>query len=292
MSNYRRTQPSITRQSDENSSEDYWLKEFEQKLAVQPANQSVFEQITSIMNGKSKYPDVATAVSDMQERSGFSAFIKELNKTSDIEDATTKTAIHQPRWNMERGIEDGKEDLENHGFGSDILSSLMARLDMPIDHDAWMEYAQGYIQGSEMDPKHHAHELDRVKHHLKRHVKKATDQNNDCDNKKDFTPIVIKKYPSIKSTLENYIRDTRGNLPIPAIIDKLRSIHRSDISEAKDWDDDKLLRLVSRLNLEAKKSNPGSYENYSNLGRQDNTGDSEIDPSNRDAFHSLNPVKL
>lgn len=210
MSNYRRTQPSITRQSDENSSEDYWLKAFEQKLAVQPANQSVFEQITSIMNGKSKYPSVEVAVADMQERSGFSAFVKALNKTSDNEETTTKT---------------------------------------------------------------------------------AADQNDGCD-KKDFTPIVIKKVPSIKSTLENYIRDTKGNLPIPAIIDKIRSIHRSDVSEAKDWDDDKLLKMVSHLNLEAKRSNPGIYENYSNLGRQDNTGDSEIDPSNRDAFHSLNPVKL
>lgn len=211
MTNYRRTQPSITRQSEENSSEDYWLKEFEQKLAVQPANHSVFEQITSIMNGKSKYPSVEVAVADMQERSGFSAFVKELNKTSDTEEATTKT---------------------------------------------------------------------------------AADQNQVIEKKVDFTPIVIKKVPSIKSTLENYIRDSKGNLPIPAIIDKVRSIHRSDISDAKDWDDDKLLRMVSHLNLEAKRSNPGTYENYSNLGRQDNTGDSEIDPSNRDAFHSLNPVKL
>lgn len=292
MTKYRRQQPTITRQSDENSSEDYWLNEFEKKLAVQPANHSVFDQISNIMNSKSKYPSVEAAVDDMKERSGFSAFIKELNKTSDMaEETSTKTAAHQPRWSFESGIEDGKEDLENHGFGSDILSSLLARRDMPLDHDAWMEYAKGYIQGSEMAPKHHTHELDRVKHYLQKHVKKAQDQNQAIDKKIDLTPLVIKKCPTVKSTLENYIRDTRGNLPIPAIIDKIKSIHRSDVSDAKDWDDDKLMKLVSRLNLEAKKNNPGSYENYSNLGRRDMSGDSEMDPSNRDAFHALNPAK-
>lgn len=210
MTKYRRQQPTITRQSDENSSEDYWLNEFEKKLAVQPANHSLFDQISNIMNSKSKYPSVEAAVEDMKERSGFAAFVKELSKTSDTEEATTKT---------------------------------------------------------------------------------AEDHNQAIDKKIDLTPIVIKKCPTVKSTLENYIRDTRGNLPIPAIIDKIKSIHRSDVSDAKDWDDDKLMKLVSRLNLEAKKNNPGSYENYSNLGRRDMSGDSEMDPSNRDAFHALNPAK-
>jgi hypothetical protein len=298
MTNYRRSQPSITRQSDENSSEDYWLNEFEKKLAVQPADHSVFDQISSIMNSKSKYPNVEAAVNDMKERSGFSAFIKELNKTSDTEEENTKTAAPiEPRWYMEYGIQDGKEDLETHGFGSDILSSILARNDfgsndsVPPDYDAWMEYAKGYIQGSEMKPESQSHELDRIKHYLHKHIKKATDQNRAAD-KKDLTPLVIKKCPNVKSTLENYIRDTKGNLPISAIIDKIKSIHRSDVSEAKDWDDDKLLRLVSQMNLEAKKNNPGSYENYSNLGRRDMTGDSEIDPSNRDAFYALNPAKM
>ena len=49
--------------------------------------------------------------------------------------------------------------------------------------------------------------------------------------------------------------------------------------------------LVSKLNLSAKSTNPGSYENYSNLGSRDTGSDSEIDPSNTDAFYALNPVK-
>jgi len=211
MSKYLRTQPIVTRQANDNQ-EDYWLKEFEKKLAVQPVNQSVFEQINNIMNGKSRYPTVEAAIADMQERSGFTRFVQELDKTSDVEMNET--------------------------------------------------------------------------------TKMAADVQQDDDKETDSMPVVIKKCPSIKSTLENYVRDTRGNLPVPAIIDKIKSIHRSDVSDAQDWDEPRLLKEVSRLNLEAKKNNPGAYQNYSNLGRRDMIGESEIDPSNRDAFHSLNPVKL
>jgi|WetSurMetagenome_2_1015567.scaffolds.fasta_scaffold394729_2 hypothetical protein len=105
-------------------------------------------------------------------------------------------------------------------------------------------------------------------------------------------PTVIIKCPQIKNTLENYIKDTKGNLPIPAIIDKIKSIHHVDVSEAKDWDDEKLLHLVSKLNLNAKKDNPGVFQNYQNLGLREDVNNSEIDPSNVDAFHALNPVKF
>lgn len=130
-------------------------------------------------------------------------------------------------------------------------------------------------------------------------AKVAADQNADFDKvipveskQEDTTnPDVIKKNPNILKTLENYINSTRGNLPIPAIIDKLRSIHRSDVAEDKLWEDDKLIRLVSKLNLEAKKNNPASYENYSNLasGDRDNA-ESDVDPSNTDAFNALMPA--
>lgn len=131
--------------------------------------------------------------------------------------------------------------------------------------------------------------------------KVAADQNADFDKnipveqkqEDTNTPDAIRENPAILRTLENYIKSTRGNLPIPAIIDKLRSIHRSDIAEDKMWEDDKLIRLVSKLNLEAKKNNPASYEDYFNLavGDRDNA-DSDVDPSNTDAFNALMPAKL
>lgn len=120
----------------------------------------------------------------------------------------------------------------------------------------------------------------------------STDKNQAIDKKVDLTPIVIKKKPQILNTLQNYINDSKGNLAIPAIISKIQSIHSSDVSEARDWEDENLIRLISKLNLEAKRNNPANYENYNNLGKRDYTNDSDIDPSNLDAFHGLTPAKI
>lgn len=218
MAKYTRYQSVVSRQSDENADGEHWLNQFEkslQKGAVQPRNEeaSLFDQINSVMNGKSKHSSVAAAVEEMRERSGLTAYLQTSLKTS--------------------------EDISNEGA-----------------------------------------------------TKTASDQNKVIDKKVDMTPIVIKKCPQIKTTLDNYIRDSKGNLPIPAIIDKIRAIHHNDASDPKDWEDDKLLMLVSTLNLRAKKDNPATYENYSNLGARDNMDDSEIDPSNTDAFHALQPAKI
>jgi hypothetical protein len=211
MSKNQRYQPVVARNSDENISEDHWLKQFErnlQKGAVQPrAQQSLFEQINSIMNQSSKYSSVEDAVEDMKERSGLTAYLK-------------------------------KSETEN----------------------------------SEV-------------------IKKASDDNQTSE-KKSKLPLVIQKFPSILKTLQNCIRDSKGNLPIPAIIERVRSIHNNDVSDAKDWDQDDLMYLVSQLNLDAKKGNPSNYENHNNLGGRDSLSDSEVDPSNTDAFFALNPAKI
>jgi hypothetical protein len=218
MSKHPRHQTVISRNADENIGEDHWLKQFEknlQKGAVQPRQieDTLYYQINSIMNGKSKYPSVDAAVEDMMQRSGLNDYLHKV-KVSDQTAVQKKTAD---------------------------------------DNDAM---------------------------HKKVEVEKVI-------------PVVIKKCPDIQHTIENYIRDTKGNISVPAIISKIQGIHRNDVSDAQDWEDDDLIRFVSKLNLEAKKNNPAAFENFSNLGERDSqTSDSEIDPSNLDAFHSLNPVKF
>lgn len=123
--------------------------------------------------------------------------------------------------------------------------------------------------------------------------KTASLDDNDVIDKEvpaESLPIVIKKHPAIKDTLQNIISETRGNLSIPAIIDRLKSIHHSDISDGKDWEDDGLIIFVSKVNLEEKKNNP-FVDNFSNLGRRDDSASDEIDPSNTDVFHILMPAK-
>lgn len=205
-----RHQGVISRQSDETYSEDHWLKEFENKLqstAVQPRGQSLYDQISSIMNTKSKYPSVQAAVDDMMQRSGLTSYLENV-KTSD--------------------------------------------------------------------------------EHTPNHPKKTAQAQEDSK-----TPDVIKAKPSIRHTLENIIRETRGNIPVPAIISRLRALHGGDVNDEGAWEDEKLVRLVSSCNLQAKKDNPGSYDHFDDLGRGDRaTAETDIDPSNTDAFNALMPAKI
>src|SRR6185436_20788873 len=120
----------------------------------------------------------------------------------------------------------------------------------------------------------------------------ASDDNKVIDKKITMIPIVFSKCPKIQQTAANHIKTTRGNLPVPAIIEKIKSIHHNDVSDANDWEDDKLIKQISRMNLEEKSKNGITEQDYNNLGMADDSNDMEIDPSNTDAFHALNPVKL
>lgn len=216
MSKYTRQQSIISRHSDSHIDEDNWINKLEkslQKNAVQSreVDRSIFEQISSIMNSKSKYPSVQAAVDDMKNRSGLTAYLDKMNKLSNDE---------------------------------------------------------------------------------KNFNKKTAANNKVMEKKVNIRPIILTKFPQIEGTIKNYITTTRGNLSVPAIIDKIRSIHQNDVSDAKDWEDDQLVRLVSRFNLEEKSKNRLDLDAYNNLGKSDSSNDTEIDPSNTDAFHGLNPVKF
>jgi hypothetical protein len=220
MAKQPRQQPVIHRQSEEEVSEDHWLRQFEQKLqktSVQPrGNESLFEQINTIMNGKSKYPSVQAAVDDMMHRSGLSGYLDNV-KTSETEAPTQPKKVAQ-------------------------------------------QVDRARLQEVKTNPK---------------------------------TPKVIEEKPSILHTLENIIRDSKGNLSVPTIISRLHALHASDVTDESAWDDDKLIRLVSYFNIKAKKDNPANFENFDNLGKRDHsTADSDIDPSNTDAFNVLMPAKL
>ena len=218
MSKYNRHQSVITTNS-ESANEDHWLKQFENQLktAVQPrsTDSSLFDQINSIMNGKSKYPSVEAAVEDMRERSGLTAYLKK----NSSEELTIKES-------------------------NEILTK----------------------------------------------VRKAAQAINNKFDKNSV--IVLRKAPQIFSTIQNYIASSKGNLPVPAIIEKIKSIHKNDVSDNADWEDENLMRLISRMNLNEKKNNPQFFENYSNLGTQEEMNDKDIDPSNNDFFSGLNPVKF
>lgn len=200
----------VNKQSDSDYSENHWLKQFENKLqkgAVQPRQESLFDQINTIMNGKSKYTSVQGAVEDMMQRSGLTAYLDDVKVSNKTNQSTKKASTENPV------------------------------------------------------------------------------------NKK--LPKVIQEKESILKTLENLIKDSNGNMPVPAIISRLHSLHANDIADESLWEDDDLIRFVSQLNLKAKANNPASYDNFDDLGvGEHGINDSDIDASNTDAFNILMPAKF
>ncbi len=207
----------INREADSHIDEDHWLKQFEknlQKSAVQSrkVDDSLFNQINSIMNGKSKYTSVSAAVDDMMNRSGLTSYLENVKLS---------------------------EKQNNSKLAQDI-------------NDA-----------------------------------RSKDGKSKEDKK---TPIVIRKYPNILNTIENIIKENKGNLSVPAIISRIQSIHKKDVSSDKDWDDNLLIILVSNLNLKEKSNNNNNASDH-NLGKQDTNLDSDISENN-DYFSALMPSNI
>jgi hypothetical protein len=97
--------------------------------------------------------------------------------------------------------------------------------------------------------------------------------------------------PQIKDTFDNYIEDTNGNLTIPGIVERIRSIHRGDVSDDSMWEDENLLQYVNSKNIEVKKKYPSSEADSSNLGRLTHF-DEDSDPSDDDPFFALTPAVI
>lgn len=115
-------------------------------------------------------------------------------------------------------------------------------------------------------------------------TKKVAQLNND-----PATPTIIKEVPIIAQTIQNYIRDTRGTMSLPAILEKIKSIHQKDIANPIAWDDPMLYKYIAELNLLEKQRNPNNLNINYNLGKNDQNND--IDSENSDFFSTLNVTK-
>ena len=75
-------------------------------------------------------------------------------------------------------------------------------------------------------------------------------------------------------------------LPVPAVLQKLKSIHSKDIGSVKDFDSEQVLKFINNIILEERKKNPDLTHHHSNLGLRDVS----IDDDNQDAWKGLMPV--
>lgn len=329
MSNkYSRHKSIINREADSHIDEDHWLKQFEKNLhksAVQPrkVDQSLFEQINGIMNNKSKYTSVSAAVEDMMHRSGLTGYLENINKVSKDESNHTKKASEEVGEDIDDEVSillkkakivlNSSDDSKWHDLGKiigqidhikddvkpaiDSIKKLQESKDetfnelkIPFEH--WDSYTSGYAKGAELSDFAKESDKQKTKEYLQSSSLKTALHKHDFLKKKTevIIPIIFKKVPTIKKTLENYIQDTKGNLPIPAILDKIRSIHAKDVSDARDWEDENLLTYISKERLKHQINNTADKDNI-NLGRQDTTI-TDLNDSNTDMFSGLMPAKI
>ena len=101
---------------------------------------------------------------------------------------------------------------------------------------------------------------------------------------------LFKRVPQIKQTIDNYIRDTRGNLLVPEILDRIKTIHHKDVPDNAEWTSPSLLTYIHKRNKEEKEIHPDT-SSYSDLGKLD-FHSKDVDPSNTDALHILNPAVI
>jgi hypothetical protein len=125
--------------------------------------------------------------------------------------------------------------------------------------------------------------------------KKGSEEKNESPKKiassqEKNTPIVFKTCPNVEQTIKNYIQSTKGNISLPAILDRVKSIHKEDVSDPADWEDDNLIRWISKENLN-EKSKHGNQNDHPHLGRTDEMS-MEIDQGNTDAWSGLRPSKI
>ena len=98
MAKHQRNQSVISRQSDSENNDNHWLKQFEnslQKNSVQGRDPHLFDQINSIMNTKSKYPNVQAAVDDMMNRSGLNGYLDNVKLSEHNETSSPKKTAQQ-----------------------------------------------------------------------------------------------------------------------------------------------------------------------------------------------------
>jgi len=130
--------------------------------------------------------------------------------------------------------------------------------------------------------------LDKVKQAAARKAAKTAQTQNTSTS--GAAPTIFTTAPMVKNTLENFVHETRGNSSVPAILEKIKEIHRMDAPDPKDWDDENLIKYISVLNSKEKSKFPKNDAEYMELGRSTRLQDKDIDIENTDAFHSLMPA--
>lgn len=132
----------------------------------------------------------------LHEEKEATQFIEKIEKIA-------KGMQENPQVYYQIGKDDGKEDLENYGSGSDIINSLLSRIiqvPIPMDKEYFMSYANGYADGSEMNELNKNKELEKVKHYIAKYINENSDNVIESNSSKLLMLEILKYSEKLESS--------------------------------------------------------------------------------------------
>jgi hypothetical protein len=101
-------------------------------------------------------------------------------------------------------------------------------------------------------------------------------------------PEAIKKFPPLGIAINSYVDKIKGSDSIISVIEKMKSLYRSELPEDTDWNDVNLYEYINQAIIRAKHQyvTPG-YTGFE--ANSDTVDDLHVDESNNDPFAILSP---
>ena len=183
---------------------------------LKPADETEVD-LTSPFNlvNKKSHQDFITVITKLAETNqpkklvdqilSYSEFLEEENPDESLkllavaEGLVEDLKIVNGSKSYEAGIRDGKHDLENYGFGSDVVASLCALKEdhkIPPNEKDWMEYLNGYVSGSNMPSKQVPQEKKKIMMYLNKDPKSCEIQDEKRHKKEAGIFDRFKKNPT------------------------------------------------------------------------------------------------
>lgn len=104
----------------------------------------------------------------------------------------------------------------------------------------------------------------------------------------DDNPAAIKKFPPLAIAINSYVDKIKGSDSIMSVIEKMKSLYRSELPEDTDWNDVKLYEYINQAIIQAKHQYvTPSYTGFE--ANHDTVDDMHVDESNNDPFAILSP---
>lgn len=291
-----------------------WLKDFAKEMAgktavevIREQQSSFIDQISGIVNNKSKFSTVEDAVADYQERTGLAAYLNKIQAGTDNLDKVAMNHVYK------KGLEHGLEDIQKNEWGDPVSSfnSYLEHHKAKGTYDESMNDKDSYVAGyqeavnefgglekylakAKSESKDHAM-VEALAEFVNEQLYVLADAEDPSGSDQDGTipivmPEILKKFPEIKFFIDNLIKTRHGHIHVPAIQADIYDIYKQQGVTNDEVDDPNLMKYIS--DIIAQEQSKDYQPEYTRMGDGVGMDKSDTqDTANTDAFNFANPAK-